>query len=387
VADRIDGPDAALGDAPEDRPHADRLARSATPGYGAGMDAFRSADRVVDQDWGRLASWLAGQGHRLDLDAPIRQFGTGLANLNYLVVVDDEPAVFRRPPAGPAAEGANDMAREYRVLSKLSAHFALAPRPIAFCADPSVLDTDFQLIEYRAGRPIGATLPEQAKDVPDAGERLTSGLIEAMAGLHALDPIEVGLGDLGRPEGFLARQVEGWARRSAASFGADEPASVTPILAHLRASVPSSDAVTLLHLDLKFDNMLYDLDRLEPVAIVDWDMATRGDPLYDLGVLLSYWVEPGDPPHLHKLDQVPSLEPGFPDRAGVAARYFAASGREPVDLAFYVTLARFRLAIVWQQLYERYLRGALQGDRYESFNALAKDYLNWTADSVTRPLD
>jgi aminoglycoside phosphotransferase (APT) family kinase protein len=348
------------------------------------MDTFRPPEQVIAQDWTRLATWLEEQGHQLDVDAPVRQFGTGLANLNYLVTIDGRPAVFRRPPAGPAAEGANDMAREYRVLRHLSGHFALAPEPIAFCDDLDVLDTPFQIIEYRDGRPIGATLPEQAR-VEGAGVRLSSGLIDAMAALHAIDPAAVGLGEFGRPEGFLGRQVEGWARRSAAAYDGDEPASVAPILDYLRANVPTSTDVSLLHLDLKFDNLLYDLDRLTPVAIVDWDMCTRGDPLYDIGVLMSYWVNPTDPVELHTLDQVPSLEPGFPTRDELAAMYFAKTGREPVDLGFYVNLGRFRLAIVWQQLYVRFLRGALSGERYTGFNALAKHYLDWTADAVSNP--
>jgi aminoglycoside phosphotransferase (APT) family kinase protein len=134
----------------------------------------------------------------------------------------------------------------------------------------------------------------------------------------------------------------------------------------------------LIHLDFKFDNMLLDFESMQPVAVVDWDMATRGEPLFDLAVLLSYWIEPTDPSEVHGLGQVPSLVPGFASRTEVVERYFAAAGTEPVDLRFHLALARLRLAIAWQQLYQRYRRGALTGPHYAGFAELARSILGWT---------
>jgi aminoglycoside phosphotransferase (APT) family kinase protein len=346
---------------------------------------FRDVDGPLPQDWPRLAAWLKAHGLHLDVEVAPRQFAGGLANLNYLISVGGELVVLRRPPDGPVAEGANDMAREARVLTRLSEHYPLAPRSIAFCDDLSVLGVSFQLIEYRDGVAIGAKLPPELAARDEAPERLTTALIDAMATLHALDPAELGLGGLGRPAGFLARQVEGWARRADAAWDGDPPKEVASIVEKLQRNSPTDEPVALLHGDLKFDNMLVDLRSLSAVAVVDWDMCTRGDPLFDLAVLASYWVDHADPAEVRGIEQVPSLEPGFPDRDGVVARYFAAVGRRPVDLSFHLALARLRLAVAWQQLYQRWQRGALTGERYQGFGVLARSVLGWTADTTSLP--
>ncbi|MCW2620543.1 MAG: hypothetical protein JWL64_145, partial [Frankiales bacterium] len=181
------------------------------------------------------------------------------------------------------------------------------------------------------------------------------------------------------------RQVSGWARRADAVYPAGRPSSVDAIVAHLTPRVPTGSPVALLHSDLKFDNLLVDPGTLAPTALIDWDMATRGDPLFDLGVLLSYWIEPGDPAELHALEQVPSLAPGFPRRAAVVERYWAATGADPRDLGFFVTLARLRLAIAWVQLARVWERGGSQDPRYAGFEAIALAILTWTADTLHDP--
>jgi aminoglycoside phosphotransferase (APT) family kinase protein len=331
------------------------------------MSAFR--DAVTPQDWPRLAAYLHDAGLAFDLAVPPRQFAGGLANLNYLVRVDGQDVVLRRPPPGPLAEGANDMAREWRVLSRLHACYPLAPKGVHFCDDVDVIGAPFQLIEYRPGIAIGGALP--AGFPPAGGAALTATLVNAMAALHAVDPGAVGLDTLGRPEGFLGRQVEGWARRAEAVWPDGVPYSVRRIVSRLRAGVPADGPAVLLHSDFKFDNMLVDPATLAATAVIDWDMATRGDPMFDLAVLLSYWIEPGDPAPLHTLAQVPSLDPGFPTRAEVASAYFAAANRPAQPLDFHLALARFRLAVAWMQLFRRSQAGALAGNRYAGFETLA----------------
>ena len=321
-------------------------------------------------DWERLDTWLAERGMRRDGPEPTK-FTGGLANLNYLIHVDGTPMVLRRPPGGELAEGASDMAREHRVLSRLHEHYPLAPSALAFCDDPAVLGAPFQLIEYRPGVTITDTVPD--------GMAPLDGFVAALAGLHAIDTAH--LEGLGRPDGFVRRQVDGWERRAHAAFGGTAPHAVDAIVAWLRSNLADSGRVALLHNDFKFDNLLFDPETSAVNAVVDWDMSTLGDPLFDLGVTLSYWAEPDDPPALRDMGQSPSLSDGYPDRAGLTAAYFAAAAADPEPVAFYVVLARFRLAIAWQQMFVLYERGALTGPRYASFNAMATEILEWAADT------
>lgn len=327
-----------------------------------------TAPAVFAQNWPRLERWVADQGHELDTSDVIQLSG-GAANLNYLVVLNGRRAVLRRPPAGGLAAGAGDMAREWRVLSGLNTGFPLAPEALLFGADPEVIGVQFQLIEFRDGVSVGGELPTGLPE--DAPQRLTAALIESMAALHNLDPAAVGLGDLGRPDGFLDRQLDGWMRRARAVWPDGLPPVVDRLYGLLAREIPPPREARLLHLDFKLDNLLIDEVTLGPRALVDWELATRGCPLFDLAVLLSYWIEPTDPPELHALSQVPSLAPGFGTRQELAERYFAVSGAPSRSLIWHVGCARLRLGVAWMQLYRLWQRGALVGERYAAFPAVA----------------
>lgn len=338
---------------------------------------------TAPQDWPAIAAHLAALDKTLTADPP-RQFAGGLANLNYLVTLDGAPAVFRRPPAGELAHGASDMAREARVLAALAGEFALAPKLLHFCDDAGVIGVPFQLIEFRHGAAIGGELRDgfTAAD----GRWMTAELTGAMAALHALDPDAVGLGDLGRPDGFAARQLDGWTRRAQAAFDDAAPPALAALLAELEQAMPRDAPPRLLHMDPKFDNLLLDGELHRATALIDWDMATLGPPAFDLAVLLSYWVQPGDPEPLHALGAVPSLTPGWPTRAAVVAAYADAAGGVPPDLGWHMGLARLRLAVAWRQLHRLWRRGDLAGERYAGFAALSDAVLDHaTADWGTAP--
>jgi aminoglycoside phosphotransferase (APT) family kinase protein len=247
--------------------------------------------------------------------------------------------------------------------------FPLAPRSLAFCDDRSVIGVDFQLIDYRPGIAIGGDLPD-GLDATD-GPWLLDALVQTLASLHALEPGAAGLAGLGKPTGFAERQLRGWTKRTEAAFGAEAPAALGPLLARLEAALPPDPPARLLHMDAKFDNLLVDLDTRSLSALIDWDMGTLGPPAFDLAVLLSYWIEPGDPAGTHALLAVPSLVPGFPSRADVVAAYARAAGQVPPDLGWHLALARLRLATAWMQLYRLWQQGGLAGDRYAGFAALA----------------
>jgi len=341
-----------------------------------GVANLLSEAESMPQDWASLAGFVSTRGLTFGA-APPRQFAGGFGNLNYLIEIDGAPAVLRRPPTGPLPPGANDMAREHRILSVLWRAYPLAPRGLLFCAEPEVLGAPFQIIEYRSGIVIREALPTTLSGRPDVGDALSGHLIDALAALHDVDPASIGLDTLGRPAGFLGRTREGWATRGAAVADLAEPKAFQETLAWLRGRVPAEAAPALLHSDFKLDNMILDPASLTPLAVIDWDMGTRGDPLWDLAVLLSYWTEPDDPPCMHRLRQMPTAQPGFWRRREALEAYRRRTGRDIGDFAFYRVLSVFRSAIVFLQLFDRYRREPDAHARFAEFDALGREMLDF----------
>jgi aminoglycoside phosphotransferase (APT) family kinase protein len=314
-----------------------------------------------------LADWLTAQGLALAPGSGLTRLSGGIANRNDRIELMRGPAVLRRPPPGVLAAGASDMGREWRVISALAPHFSIVPQGLAFCDDAALLGMLFLILEHRPGIAIAGTLP------PDAnGAALLDATLAQMVALHSLSPESVGLGDLGKPEGFYPRQLKGWTARAAAVWPGGLPQLAAALIAALgETSPPHDDWPVLLHMDLKPDNLLVDPLTMVPQAMIDWDMATRGPRGFDLAVLLSYWIEPGDPVAVHNLQAVPSLAPGMPGRAALAARYRTLGGGDPGPLGWPLALARLRLAVAWMQLYRKWQRGEMAGDRYAGFETLA----------------
>jgi len=244
-------------------------------------------------DWPRLETWLRRLAELLPGvgggPLEVLQFPHGSANLTYLLRVGDHELVLRRPPMGQIAPGAHDMKREFKVLSRLWRHFDRAPRAYLFCDDPAVLGADFFVMERRRGEVIRTAIPDAMRACPDVGRRVAFALVDAMAELHALDPRDCDLGDLGRPEGFAGRQVAGWAKRWELAKFDDSPVAMDELHERLVREIPAPSRVSIVHNDLKLDNCQFDPADPDRVAsIFDWDMATLGDPLIDLGTLLGY---------------------------------------------------------------------------------------------------
>lgn len=339
-------------------------------------DRFLDPSIAAPQPWDRLAVFLRGHGMALDPAKAPQQFSGGLGNLNYLVQVDGRPLVLRRPPAGPLPPGGNDMSREYRVLSRLWKRFPLAPRAVLFSDDESVLGSPFFLMEYRSGWVVRGTLPAALRGSEAALSRM---LVETLAQLHAVVPEEVDLGELGRPVGFLERAVEGWIKRAGVATDEAPPPIVRAIGDWLRAHRVPDPTPTLLHNDFKLDNVILDAaDPTHPVAVLDWDQCTRGDPLFDVATLLSYWTEAGDPPELLEFGQMPTAEPGFLDRRGVLEAYARETGRDVSDFLFHRVLCMFKLAVVLLQLHQRYRRGITKDERFQPLGRIANGVLAFT---------
>jgi aminoglycoside phosphotransferase (APT) family kinase protein len=316
-------------------------------------------------DTWRLARWMAGVGG-LDRGIPtVRQFAGGKANLTYLLTFDDgSELVLRRPPLGPVAAGSHDMAREYRVLSRLWRSFPKAPRALAHCEDETVIGGQFLLMERRPGVVVRDRVPEVFGGGEDANanRKLSRVVIDTLAEFHAVDPASCGLDDLGHPDGFLERQVAGWAARWERAKDDDYPVA-DEVATWLAASVPSNGSVTLLHNDWRLDNMAVDVS--DPgicTAVYDWDMATRGDPLADVGTLMASWYDPDEERSV--LSPMPVDAPGWATRREALERYGETLGIAMDDIGWYLVFGTWKLGVVLQQIYIRWLRGQTEDERF-----------------------
>ncbi|MCY4600192.1 MAG: phosphotransferase family protein [Acidobacteria bacterium] len=324
-------------------------------------------DERLDPD--RIEPWLRvrlpGAGAPVEV---VGQFGGGYANLTYLLRCGDREYVLRRPPLGPVPPTAHDMQREHRVLSRLGAAYPLAPRSFALCTDPDVLGVDFHVLERRQGFVVRQQLPRDVAGDPATARRLGEALVDALAALHRVDPREVDLHDLGRPEGYVERQLAGWTRRWQAT-GRALP-GVDRRAAWLRERLPRQQAATLLHNDFQIENILLDVsDPATIVAVLDWDMCTRGDPLMDLGYLLNCWSDPDDDASWRGVSPTPGCAPGLPTRAELVERYARATGFDVEHARWYHVFGVFKLAVVLEQIHVRFQRGQTRDARFGALGA------------------
>lgn len=339
---------------------------------------LRSAEDSVRLDWPKLRDYLAGAGHALDIDPPPRQFAGGLANLNYLIRFDGQPAVLRRPPMGELPAGAYDMAREFRLLSRLPDALPFVARGLFLCEDPAILGQRFQIIEYRPGLVIREHMPPDLANRPEIGGRLSQVLLETIAAIHAVDTKAIGLDDLGRPEGFLARGVAGWRKRGLAAKEDGTDALHHDVGAWLERNIVPDGKPALLHNDFKLNNMILNPVDFSPRAVVDWDQGTRGDPLFDFATLLSYWVHADDPPAMHDMEQMPAVEASLCPRQDAVAAYGRLTGRDMSDFRFHRVLAMYKLSVIFLQLGLRYRSGATTDPRYAPLAGIGTGILAFT---------
>ena len=259
------------------------------------------------------------------------------------------------------------MGRESRILSKLHAAYPLAPEPYFFMDDEDVIDAPFYVMERRTGVVLDEAFPAGVEPEGELCRGISRTVVDTLVELHAVDPWEAGLGDLGRPEGFLERQTKGWIGRYDQAK-TEEIGEVGPLTDWLAANVPESPAPTIIHNDYKLNNLVLDADDLTKVnAVLDWEMATVGDPLFDLAVSLSYWVEPGDPDDLKAVMPTVTATPGFMTRRELIDRYAEGSGRDLSEMHWYVVFGYFKLAGILQQIFARWKDGQTGDERFATF--------------------
>ena len=333
------------------------------------MQDTRPVRTSENLDWRRLAEYLRSELPHLDRDVEmqVEQFPGGHSNLTYLLRFGETEMVLRRPPFGPVPPRAHDMARECRVLSAVHAHFPLAPRPLLLCEDTGVIGAVFYVMERRNGQVIRNDEPPAiANDVALRG-RISASVVDTLADLHAIDVGAHGLDSLGKPAGFVARQIRGWTERWHGSKTSEIP-EMESLAAWLEQHTPADPArPSLVHGDYKLDNVMLDATAPEKlVGVFDWEMSAVGDPLVDVGILLCYWVHvaaAGD-------DAIATVttRPGWFGREEILARYASRSGRDLDELraaiGLYEVFAVFKLAVVIQQIYARYVRGQTDDPRF-----------------------
>jgi aminoglycoside phosphotransferase (APT) family kinase protein len=329
------------------------------------IDPTRPVRPGEEIDSSALAVWLKSRLPGIEGPVAVEQFPGGHSNLTYLLRFGDDELILRRPPVGSEVKTAHDMGREYRVLSRLHAVYPKAPRALLHCDDPGIIGAPFYLMERVRGVILRHQKAPAGVDLPPALMRsISESAIDGLADLHAVDWRAAGLEDLGRPEGYVARQVEGWTERWRKARTDDVP-DLDRAAAWLAGNLPKETGAALIHNDYKYDNLvLHPQDLARVVAVLDWEMATVGDPLMDLGTSLGYWIDPDDPPAARLLPAGPTTLPGNLSRAEVVQRYAARSGRDVSGILFYFVYGLFKIAVIAQQIYYRYKQGLTHDERF-----------------------
>lgn len=357
------------------------------------MPETSSIRRGEEIDTKRLSIFLCNTLETRVDNFVVEQFPAGSSNLTYLVRLGTAEYVLRRPPFGNTVKSAHDMRREFETLSKLSAVYQPAPKPLLFCEDESVIGSEFYLMERRhgliiRGRLPGAhelvsspyvseglsrllglrVLPDDVNTSQPAREKVCRSFIQNLADLHQLDYTSAGLGDLGHPEGYNLRQVEGWKKRYFAAktheFDALENA-----IKWLNENIPAESGTSLIHNDYKFDNVMLDLEDLTRItAVLDWEMVTIGDPLMDLGTTLGYWMSPDVGDELFSMPFNPRVLMEGVSRRQLVDMYAEAVGREIPNMLFYYVFGTFKIAVIAQQIYARFAKGFTNDPRFADFD-------------------
>jgi aminoglycoside phosphotransferase (APT) family kinase protein len=330
------------------------------------LDRTRAVRPGEELDVAWLERFLAERVPGLTGPLGVEQFPGGHSNLTYLLRMGERELVLRRPPFGAKAiKAGHDMGREYRILSRLLPVYPKVPRPLLFCEEgESPLGVPFYVMERVRGVILRAKPPKGLALTPELMRRVSESFVDNLVELHAVDWRAAGLSDLGKPEGYLGRQVAGWTERYQKAKTDDIP-EMEQVATWLAGHIPPEAAPTIIHNDYKYDNLVLDPEDPSRIrAVLDWEMATLGDPLSDLGMALAYWVEAGDPEDVRALPLGLTMLPGNLTREELVARYAEKSGREVRDITFHFALSLFKVAVIAQQIYSRFKQGLTQDERF-----------------------
>ncbi|WP_153125114.1 phosphotransferase family protein [Peribacillus tepidiphilus] len=306
----------------------------------------------------------------------IRQFSAGNSNLTYLLKIGEWEAVLRRPPLGPVAPRAHDMKREYRILSEIHPLYSAAPKPILFSEDESIVGSLFFIMERKHGEVFDTSFPEHITVTKELCERISNEMVDKLVELHSIDYKKTGLLEISKPERFMERQVHGWISRYERAK-TSEITEVEALTSWLIKHIPKNHQSAVIHYDYKLNNSMFSRDLSTLIGLFDWEMATVGDPLADLGVAMGYWIEKDDPNLLKQgLGKAPvTVYDGFMTRKQFIEAYARKSGRDVSNMNFYLSFAYFKLAVIVQQIYYRYKKGQTNDQRFSKFDEFAKSLI------------
>ena len=298
----------------------------------------------------------------------VSQFPGGASNLTYLIQYPDQELVLRRPPFGQKARSAHDMGREYRILNQLKDAFAYCPKAFAHCTDQTLIGSEFYVMERVRGIILRSDLPDKLALTADATQTLCKSFIHTLVQLHQVDYNACGLGDLGKPQGYVQRQISGWSERYEKALTPDAP-RWEAVKQWLQNKMPADHPTpAIVHNDYRFDNViLAPSNPMQIIGVLDWELTTLGDPLMDLGNTLAYWIEANDPAPVQLMRRQPSNAPGMLTRRQFVDYYAERSGIQIDNYDFYYAYGLFRLAGIVQQIYYRYYHGQTQDKRFASF--------------------
>lgn len=317
-------------------------------------DRAGAVRRGEDLDIAAVDAWLKPRVSGLSGTPKVTQYAGGASNWTYRLEYPTHDLILRRPPAGTKAKGAHDMGREYRVQQALAPVFPFVPEMIAHCADESVIGSEFYVMRRIAGIIPRKNLPRGLTLTAEQTRTLCLNVLDTLIALHAVDVKASGLETLGKGSGYCKRQIDGWSERYRKARTWNVP-RFTGVMDWLAANTPEDVATCLIHNDFRFDNVVLDeRDPTRVIGVLDWEMATLGDPLMDLGNTLAYWVEAGDDRFIQLLRRQPTHLPGMLTRREVVVYYCSKTGLEPKNWAFYEVYGLFRLAVIVQQIYYRY---------------------------------
>lgn len=349
----------------------------------AAIDVAGKVRTGEELDIAAVDLWLKERVADLSGKPTVTQYSGGASNWTYRLAYPKHDLILRRPPAGTKARGAHDMGREYHIQKQLKPVFDKVPPMVAHCTDESVIGAEFYVMDRISGVIPRKRMPRDLPFNAEQARALCVSALDALVDLHSVNVESTGLSDLGKGEGYAERQIAGWSRRYSDARTWNVP-RFKKVMAWLEANMPKDAGQALIHNDYRLDNLVLDAD--DPtriIGILDWELATIGDPLMDLGNSLAYWIQADDDPFYRANSRQPTTLPGMLSRQQVVDHYFKRSGRDPVDMRFYVVYGLFRLAGIVQQIYYRYHHGQTDNPAFKRF-WLMSIYLNWRCTRIIK---